>query len=96
MMIGTPFGIGLALGSAITGIVLLSAGISGVLIRHCLWWERVLFFIAGALLFIPGVMSDLAGLVLGALIVVSQIVFQRPIPVVHWAKMATSGRIEDD
>lgn len=96
MMIGTPLGIGLALGSAIAGIVLLSAGISGVLIRHCLWWERVLFFIAGALLFIPGVISDLAGLVLGALIVVSQIVLQRPMPVAEWAEMATSGRIEDN
>ena len=58
--------------------------------------RRVLFFIAGALLFIPDVMSDLAGLVLGALIVVSQIVFQRPMPVADWAEMATSGRIEDD
>lgn len=78
MMMGTPFQIVLALGSAMVGILFLSAGLSGIFIKHCFWWERTLFFLAGAVLFVPGLKTDLFGLLLGASIILSQILIQRP------------------
>ena len=78
MMIGTLSQIALSLGSAIIGILLLSAGLSGIFIKYCFWWERILFFFAGALLFVPGLKTDLLGLLLGISIIISQIVVRRP------------------
>jgi len=69
MMIGSPREIAIALGTAVAGIILLSGGLSGFLIRHCAWWERLLCFAAGILLFKPGLKTDLIGFILGILIV---------------------------
>lgn len=77
MMIGTAAQIVLSLASAIIGVVFLSAGLSGMLIKHCSWWERVFISIAGACLFIPGFKTDMMGLLLGASIIAFQIFVPR-------------------
>jgi TRAP-type uncharacterized transport system fused permease subunit len=78
MMIGTPSEIIIAFGGAIAGIVLLSAALAGIFIKHCFWWERVLFLLAGALLFVPEWKTDVMGLVLGAVVILCQIFIQHP------------------
>jgi TRAP transporter 4TM/12TM fusion protein len=69
MMMGSPLEIAIATVTALAGIILLSAGLVGFLFRRCIWWERVLCFVAGALLFKPGLLTDLVGFILGILIV---------------------------
>ncbi|TRZ50166.1 TRAP transporter permease [bacterium] len=78
MMIGTLFQIILAIGTATIAIVLLSAALSGIFITHCFWWERILFLLAGAFLFVPGWKTDLFGLLLGVLVIICQIFIQHP------------------
>jgi TRAP transporter 4TM/12TM fusion protein len=78
MMIGTPAEIILAFVGAVIGIVLLSAALAGIFIKRCLWWERILFFLAGALLFIPEWKTDVLGLLLGVLAIACQIFIQHP------------------
>ena len=70
LMIGHPLQIILTVVTAMAGCVLLCAGLCGYLVRHLAWWERGACLVAGALLFKPGWQTDLAGLVLGALLVV--------------------------
>jgi len=70
MMMGSPWEIAMATVTALAGIVLLSAGLVGFLFRHCMWWERALCFVAGGLLFKPGLVTDLVGFILGILIVI--------------------------
>jgi TRAP transporter 4TM/12TM fusion protein len=69
LMIGSPWAIGMALVTAMAGCVLLCGGLCGFLVRQALWWERGVCLVAGTLLFVPGWETDLAGLVLGILIV---------------------------
>lgn len=78
MMIGAPTQIILSLATAIIGIVLLSAALAGVFIKHCFWWERVIFLLAGASLFVPGWKTDVLGLLLGAVGILCQICIHHP------------------
>jgi TRAP transporter 4TM/12TM fusion protein len=77
MMIGTASQIVLSLGSAIIGVLFLSAGLAGMFLKRCLLWERILISVAGAGLFVPGLKSDFLGLLLGAAIILYQMFVNR-------------------
>jgi TRAP-type uncharacterized transport system fused permease subunit len=58
--------------SAVLGIYLLSAGISGYLRRATAWYEQVVLIAGGVLLIAPGIVTNLIGLGLGLAIYVLQ------------------------
>jgi TRAP transporter 4TM/12TM fusion protein len=75
LMIGDGTTIAIALATAVAGVWLACAAFAGFLIRPLDWQTRVGFGIAGLLLFIPagamqyGALTDVAGLLLGAVLV---------------------------
>jgi len=73
MLIGTAARILAALLTAVGGVVLISAGTMGYLLRPIRPWMRVVFLAAGFLMFVPGWKTDLAGLLLGALAVLASL-----------------------
>ena len=77
---GTWTEIGLALVSGGVGVVALAAGLEGYFLRTATWFERGLFMVAALLLIDPGLVTDLAGLVLLAIALGSQRL--RPAPAV--------------
>jgi TRAP transporter 4TM/12TM fusion protein len=50
------------------GIVCLAAGLQGHLVRDCRWWERAVLVVAACLLIKPGLVTDLLGFGLLALV----------------------------
>lgn len=48
-------------GTAILGIIALTAGMTGYLRRETRWWERTLLLVGGVLLIAPGFMTNLVG-----------------------------------
>ncbi len=63
ILIGEPGEIVLAALTAIIGIIGLSVGIEGYLFSGTNWVQRVLFIIGGLAMFIPGLVTDIIGLV---------------------------------
>ena len=59
--------------TSLIGIFGVSAGLEGYIIRNASWWERLLAVAGGLLLIYPGLVTDIAGLVLVAVVVVAQI-----------------------
>ncbi|MFH0914386.1 MAG: TRAP transporter large permease subunit, partial [Chloroflexota bacterium] len=72
LMIGQPLNIALAVGTAVIGIVFLSAGLERYLLGRANWPQSILLFAAGIALMIPGVASDVTGLALGGVVVLWQ------------------------
>ena len=66
--------------SACAGIVAITAGVGGYLLRPTNLVERALLVVAGLLLLAPGAVQDLAGLALFAAAVGSQLVMRRTQP----------------
>lgn len=58
--------------TAIIGVVLLAAGVEGCLFTDTNWVQRALLIVAGLLMIVPGWISDVAGIALGALLVLWQ------------------------
>ena len=52
--------------SAIIGVAIMSAGFQGWLLWRLNWLERIVFIAGGLLMFIPGTLTDIAGLVIAA------------------------------
>ena len=52
--------------SAIIGVAIMSAGFQGWLLWKLNWLERIVFIAGGLLMFIPGTLTDIAGLVIAA------------------------------
>ena len=50
--------------SAIIGVAIMSAGFQGWLLWRLNWLERIVFIAGGLLMFIPGTLTDIAGLVI--------------------------------
>ena len=50
--------------SAIIGVAIMSAGFQGWLLWKLNWLERIVFIAGGLLMFIPGTLTDIAGLVI--------------------------------
>ncbi len=69
---GEPAAIVLAVISGVIGIILIAAGAQGYLLKKANWLQRLLFLIAGFLLFMPGWTSDVAGFALGILLLLWQ------------------------
>ncbi len=63
--------------SASIGVILLSAGLFGYLLRPATWWQRAILIAAALLLIKPGWMTDLLGLLLAASVAVIQIIGSR-------------------
>ena len=52
--------------SAIIGVAIMSAGFQGWLLWKLNWLERIVFIAGGLLMFIPGTLTDITGLVIAA------------------------------
>jgi TRAP transporter 4TM/12TM fusion protein len=76
--------------TATIGVVCLAAGLHGFLMKPTTWWERVLLVAAAIVLITPGLITDLIGLALLAVTMVSQMLVGRP-GVVPMAGAAQGG-----
>ena len=65
--------------SAIAGIIAIVSGVGGYLLRPTTILERVALIVAGLLLLAPGVLADIAGLVIFGLALASQRFLARPV-----------------
>ena len=63
--------------TALCGIYIVSAGMEGYLLRAMPWWQRIVALIGGLCMIIPGLTTDVAGIVLIALVVVLQLVAKK-------------------
>ncbi|MBE6931254.1 MAG: TRAP transporter fused permease subunit [Ruminococcaceae bacterium] len=63
--------------TSLVGIFAVSAALEGWLIRGMKWYERLVSVIGGLLLIIPGIVTDVAGLALVAVVVVYQLLMNR-------------------
>jgi len=79
MLIGIDFGVHtpwyeivLLVITAIFGIIMVSAGMEGYLINEMPWWQRILAVAGGLCMVIPGLATDIAGVVLIGLIILIQ------------------------
>ncbi|MBI2080802.1 MAG: TRAP transporter large permease subunit, partial [candidate division NC10 bacterium] len=80
LFIGDWWTVGGALLSASVGVTALAAGLHGYLMRPLYWWERGVL-VAGALLLIkPGLLTDLAGALVLAVVVAAQRFLPGPAP----------------
>jgi TRAP transporter 4TM/12TM fusion protein len=67
--------------TAVVGVVLLSAGLFGYLLRAATMWQRMLLVTAALLLIKPGWVTDLAGFGLAGLVLFAQwLAARRPLP----------------
>ena len=60
--------------TSVMGMVGIGAGLTGYLIKPMPVWERVLAMVGGLLLVIPGLVTDIAGVVLVAVVVALQVI----------------------
>ena len=67
----------LIVATSLIGIFGVSAGLEGYILRNAAWWERLLAVAGGLLLIYPGLVTDVAGLVLVVIVVVAQILGKR-------------------
>ena len=72
MINATPTGILWAVATAIIGMVGLSSAMIGYLYYYSTWYERIILFASGLLMIIPGIVTDVPGLMLFILILVGQ------------------------
>jgi TRAP-type uncharacterized transport system fused permease subunit len=63
--------------TAIIGVVCLSAGLSGYLLRRAALWERALLIVSALVLIKPGLTTDLIGFALIGVTVASQMLTTR-------------------
>jgi TRAP transporter 4TM/12TM fusion protein len=63
--------------SATLGVILLSAGLFGYLLRPATWWQRAILIAAALLLIKPGWMTDLLGLLLAGAVAAIQLIRSR-------------------
>jgi TRAP transporter 4TM/12TM fusion protein len=77
LMIGTWMQIAQAFVTASCGVLLFAAGLHGYFVTVASSWQRVLLVACGLLLIDPGLMSDIAGALIAAMVVVSQVAGRR-------------------
>jgi len=56
------FSVALAIITAIVGMVCIGASTTNYFVTNDKWYERILFFVAGLTLIIPGIFSDIFGI----------------------------------
>lgn len=77
LLVGTTLGVIESAATAIIGVVMLAAGLEGYLIGNANVVERILFIAGGALLFYPGIMTDIIGAVVAVIALVTQAIRNR-------------------
>ncbi|HEU4661952.1 MAG TPA: TRAP transporter permease [Pseudolabrys sp.] len=77
LMIGSWYDILWASVTAIVGVLIFSAGLHGYFITHSRLWQSATLVVAGLLLIDPHVSTDVVGLVLAAIVVVTQLAAKR-------------------
>lgn len=60
--------------TALCGIFIVSAGMEGYLLRHMPWWQRIIALAGGLCMIIPGIVTDIAGVALIAVVVIIQLI----------------------
>ena len=60
--------------TALVGIFIVSAGMEGYLLRTMPWWQRIIALAGGLCMIIPGLVTDIAGVALIAIIIIFQLV----------------------
>lgn len=73
LLVGSAPAILLSVITATIGIIGIACAIEGWLLRHSFWYERVILFIGSLLMVIPGIYTDVAGVI----IMVAIYLFQR-------------------
>jgi TRAP-type uncharacterized transport system fused permease subunit len=73
LLVGTLKEVVLAVGSALIGVYFLASGVSGWLLERTTWMERVLAVAAGMVMMVPGLWTDVGGVIIGAIVVMVQI-----------------------
>ena len=63
--------------SAFCGVLLFAAGLHGYLLTAASYWQRAVLIAGGALLIDPGLVTDTAGAVLAATVIVPQLLERR-------------------
>ena len=63
--------------TALLGIYVISAGMEGYMNRHMPWWQRIVALAGGLLMVIPGYKTDIAGLVLIAVVFALQFIVKK-------------------
>lgn len=58
--------------TSVVGIFAVSAGMEGYMYVKCPWWQRILLLGGGLLLIIPGIVTDVAGVAITAVVIVLQ------------------------
>ncbi|OPY87225.1 MAG: DctM-like transporter [Smithella sp. PtaU1.Bin162] len=77
LLVGTTGDVVLAMASALVGVVALSASGIGFFIKEANIIERILLLVAALCLIKPGIYTDVAGIALLALVIVSQFLIKR-------------------
>ena len=70
----TAFDIILIIVSSLVGIFAVSASLEGYILEHMEWYERIIAVVGGLLLIYPGIVTDLIGLSLAAVVIVIQMI----------------------
>src|SRR5690606_6658084 len=78
LMFGNWGEVALAVVTACVGVTLLAAGLHGYLLRPARWWERLMLVAAALVLIDPGLMTDMIGLGLLLIVLVSQKLLRSP------------------
>ncbi len=78
MLIGPWQDVLLSCITAPIGVVCLAAALHGYLLRATTWWETIMLFAAAMVLITPGLVTDLIGIVLVTLTILSQKFIDRP------------------
>jgi len=60
--------------TALCGIFIVSAGMEGYLLRPMPWWQRIIALAGGLCMIIPGIVTDIAGVALIAVVVIIQLI----------------------
>ena len=60
--------------TALIGIFIVSAGMEGYLLKHMPWWQRIIALAGGLCMIIPGLVTDIAGIAMIALVIVIQLI----------------------
>ncbi len=63
--------------TALCGIFIVSAGMEGYLLKPMPWWQRILALAGGLCMIIPGIATDIAGVVLIALVIAIQLLTKK-------------------
>lgn len=64
LLVGSPGDIILATVTAIIGIIGVAAAVEGWVLRNAFWYERILLFIGSIIMIMPGIWTDLIGIVI--------------------------------